>query len=75
MRAQVHSQEEGQLDVAGHSPLLSANSWETNRDVELGSSHQMNLDFAGHIAVSSAESLLLDLKGLWRKDHNLVKLA
>lgn len=35
----------------------------------------MILDFAGDIALSSAESLLLDLKLLQRKGHNLTKLA
>lgn len=46
-----------------------------SRDLDLGSSHWMILDFEGDIAFSSAESLLLDLKLLQRKGHNLTKLV
>lgn len=46
-----------------------------NRDLDLGSSHWMILGFAGDIALSSAESLLLGMKLLQRKGHDLTKLA
>lgn len=57
----------------GQFTPLSQQPWD-GRVLGLGSPH-WSLDFAGDVALCSAEPLLLDVKPLQRKGHNLIELA